>query len=136
MCLDERIPNIVSELGLDYILPLFWPKNKQKIVEIASLVYFDGFPSRACDKYYPSSILTLCLESCHHDETSRPQYERKFEKNWLPIVFLKLYLLCANLKGSFYGRKIALFCYSHRHHGTGLAPKTWKKLSLDKNETP
>ena len=135
MCLDERIPNIVSELSLDYTLPLLWPKKRQKIVEIGSLVNFDGFSAKACDRYYPSSILTLYLESCHHDETFRPQYERKLGKMASHSIS-KFNLLCANLKGSYYGRKIALFCYSHWYHGTGLAPKTWKKLSSDKNETP
>ena len=38
--LDERM---VLELSLDNILPLFWPKNHPKIVEITILVYFDGF---------------------------------------------------------------------------------------------
>ena len=31
---------------------------------------------------------------------------------WLPLVFSKFYILCANRKSSFYERKMKLFCYS------------------------
>ena len=41
--LGERIPHMISELRLDNILPLFWPKNCPKIIEIAIMVYFDVF---------------------------------------------------------------------------------------------
>ena len=44
--LDERIPDMLTEMRLDNILPLFWPKNCVKIVEIAILVYFDGFSAK------------------------------------------------------------------------------------------
>ena len=59
---------MVSELWLDNILHLFWPKNCAKIVEVAILVYFDGFSAKICVKYYPSSILRSYLESSHEDE--------------------------------------------------------------------
>ena len=48
------------------MLPLFWPKkNYPKIVEIAILVYFDGFSAKTRVIYYASSILRPCLESSH-----------------------------------------------------------------------
>ena len=40
--LDEKIPNVVSEVSLNNIWPLFWPKNNPEIVEISILVYFDS----------------------------------------------------------------------------------------------
>ena len=72
--LDERTPNMVSELSLDSILPQFGRKNKQSI-----LVYFDGFSAKIWVKYYPSSILRPYLESSHQDECLRRHYERNLK---------------------------------------------------------
>ena len=55
--LDERIPNIVSELRLDNIWPLFCSKIHQKIFDIVILVYFDGSSAKIWVKYYLSSLL-------------------------------------------------------------------------------
>ena len=48
---------------------------------------------------------------------------------WHHLVFLKLYILCANQKGSFLWEQndIVLLLTSH---GKGLAPKTWKKVEF------
>ena len=47
--------------------------------------------------------------------------------------------LVRETKSSYYGSKLALFCFS-QSHGTGLAPpqkkKNRKKLSMMQNETP
>ena len=43
MRLDERIPNLASELKLDNILPSFWPKNGRKLAKYPILSVFDRF---------------------------------------------------------------------------------------------
>ena len=54
-----------------YLTPILAEKH-QKIVEIAILIYFDGFSANIWVKYYPNSILRPYLESSHQGEPSRP----------------------------------------------------------------
>ena len=114
--LDERIPNIVTELSLNRILLLFWPKKTPKIGEIASWSIMTFFSAKIWVKYYPSLILIPYLESSYQNEHFRTQHKRKCKRKYfcLPIVFLKLHLLCANRKSGFIMREnMTLFCYSH-----------------------
>ena len=56
--LDNGIPNMVPELGLDNSWTLFWPKQHQTIVEVTTLVHLNSFFSaNIWVKHYPNSIL-------------------------------------------------------------------------------
>ena len=59
-----------NEFGY-YLIPILAEK-KQKIVEIAILVYFDGFSAKMWVKYYQNTILRSDLETFHQDKSCKP----------------------------------------------------------------
>ena len=100
----KRILHLVSELRLDNILPLFWPKNCPKIVEIAIMIYFDGFFAKTW------AIFGIPSRRTFWTPNMKDNLKIYFFDS---IVFSKFCLLSANRKSSFYGRKMSLISYSH-----------------------
>ena len=106
---------MVSELRLDNILPLFWLKNCPKTVEIAILVYFDGFSAK-----HESDI----IQAQFWDHIWNPLIKTNLldpipilKKIWnlffdIHSIF-KISFLVREPKKQFYGRKMSLFCYLH-----------------------
>ena len=76
MRLDERIPNLVSELKSDDIYPSFCPQNGQKLAKYPILSVFDHFSAKNGVTCYPISILRHGLESSLQGTSLRPQNER------------------------------------------------------------
>ena len=85
MRLDERIPNLVSELKSDENYPSFWPKkNSRKLAKYHILSVFDRFFfAKNRVKYYPISVMRPELESSHQGASFKPQNER-----WCYALFL------------------------------------------------
>ena len=128
------------------ILTLFRTKIHKKIVETVILVYFDVF----CTTYGSNIITVQFWENIWNPLIKAiildPQY--KSGKQILFLTSLSIFnnfvchkpktdfLVCEQTKESvFYGTKkgiVLLFAF----HGTGYAPKTWKKFSTVQNETP
>ena len=131
--LDESIPNMVSELRLDNILPLFWQKQMSESQSWSILMIV---PAKIWVKPYPSSIQKPYLESSRQDEPFIPPIWKKIWKLFFVFRSIsKVLSLVRKPKRQFLWEKndtVLLFT----SHGTGLAPKTWKYLSSVKNETP
>ena len=133
---------MVSELSLNNIWPLFWPKNNKKIVKFTFLVYFDVF----CSIYELNIIQTQFQDHIWNPLIKAnllyPQYESWIELFfWLPIVFSKFYLLSASRKSSCWGvggwvriKIIPCFCPSPiardllRKHGKACFVEKWNAL--------
>ena len=89
-------------------------------------------------KYYPKSILRPYFKSTHQGEPFRHSIWERDQKIifGLLIVFPKFYLLCANQKSYCWGGGKNYLTLLPTSNGTGLSPKTWKKLTLWENEMP
>ena len=110
----------------------------RKTVEIDQARDFnDFFSAKIGVKCSPSSILKLYLEFSHQGTPFRP----RTWKNWKFIFltshsrhFQNLISCTRTKKADFVGENGIVLLFTS--HGTGVAPKTWKKLSSVKNETP
>ena len=92
MHLDERIPNMVSELKLDNIWPHFWPKNCRKLAKYPTLSVFDRFwPNMG------SNVIQFqCWDQIWNPLIKAHLFDPKMKGLlilfWPPIVILKFWL--------------------------------------------
>ena len=122
-----RIPNIVSELSLDNIWSICWPKNRQNRPELWFPLFVDVFSAKIRVKYNQKPILRPYLESPHQGESFRWKRGYGSEIDFfflLPLVFSKFYLLCANRKSYFCGKSYPMLLPIS--NSTRLAPKNGK----------
>ena len=134
--LDERIPHMIWELRLDNILPLFGRKTAQKTLKSRSWPTLMVFRPKQVSNIIQTQVWDHIWNSLVKTNLFDTQYERKLEKLFLTYhSIFKILSLLREPKKQFLCEKhdiVLLFTA----HGTGLAPKTWKKLSSVKNETP
>ena len=112
---------MVSELSLDNIWFMVWPKKKLKNRPESQFQRFLGvFSAKIATKYYRSLILEPYLDSSRHDEPFEPPIWKKIWKFifLLSIIFSKFNLMCANRTSSVYGRKWHCFVIHIRWYET------------------
>ena len=119
----------------NWVWIIFDPRFGRKTIKMDQNCDFnDFFFARIGVKYYPNSILRSYLEFFYKGKSSsQPILERDWK--FIPVIFSKKLIWCANRKSSFSWKKNAIVLI-FTSHVTGLAPKTWKKFSSVKNETP
>ena len=122
--------NIVSELSLDNIWLMLWPKNRQNRPGPRFPRFMGSFSAKIWVKCYPTSILRPYVEPSHQHKHFGPQIWMKIGKFiFTSHIILNIFISCAwTQKAVFMGENgIALLFTSH---GAELAKKTWKKIDF------
>ena len=129
---------MVSQFSWDNIWLMFLQKKNVKIDHDCDFNDFwvDFFGQNRGKILSSLNFETICGIFSPRWTFSTPNMKENFKAYFLTsIKFSKFYLMSTNQKKQFLWEKndIVLLFTSH---GTGLAPKTWKKLSSVKNKTP
>ena len=100
--------------------------------------YFNDFLCFSANigvKYYPNPTLRPHLESFHQGDSLRPKYESGIENLFLAShIIFKTLSLVREPKKLLLGKNYPMLLPISE--STGLAPKTWEKLTLLQNDTP
>ena len=106
---------MVSEISLNNIWSIFWPKNHQNSPALRFRRSFGGCSAKIGVKCYPNSILRPYLESSHQGDLYTLSMIAGLKIYFLNScrIFKILSVVRKPKKVVFYGRTKALFCYSH-----------------------